>query len=100
MESSSSMSLFWLIPVVAILVIVGAIFVSKWIRRSANDDSLFDDDQDEAPANDGFNVKILLVVVPLAAVVIWAVLSLIDMNAANECEKAIASGSFVPPDGC
>ena len=76
MESSSSMSLFWLIPVVAILVIVGAIFVSKWIRKSANDDSLFDDDQDEAPENDGFNVKILLAVVPLAALVIWAVLSL------------------------
>jgi len=67
--------LFWLIPVVAILVIVGAIFVSKWIRSSANDDSLFDDDQDEAPADDGFNVKILLAI-PLAAVVIWALLSL------------------------
>ena len=92
--------LFWLIPVVAILVIVGAIFISKWIRRSANDESLFDDDQDKAPANDDFNVKILLVVVPLAAIVIWAVLSLIDMNAANECEKAIASGSFAAPPGC
>ena len=46
--------LFWLIPVVVILVIVGAILVSKWIRRSANDDSLFDDDQDEARADDGF----------------------------------------------
>ena len=69
--------LFWLIPVVVILVIVGAIFVSKWIRRSANDDSLFDDDQDEARADDGFNVKILLVIVPLAALVVWAVLSLI-----------------------
>ena len=68
--------LFWLIPVVAILAIVGAIFLTKWIRRSANDDSLFDDDQDEAPENDGFNVKILLAVVPLAAIVIWAVLSL------------------------
>ena len=100
MESSSSMSLFWLIPVVVILVIVGAIFVSKWIRRSANDDSLFDDDQDEAPADDGFNVKILLAVIPLAAIVIWAVLSLIDINAANECKEALASGSFVPPDGC
>ena len=92
--------LFWLIPVVAILVIVGAIFVSKWIRKSANDDSLFDDDQDEAPENDGFNVKILLAVVPLAALVIWAVLSVIDINAANECKEALASGSFVLPDGC
>jgi heme/copper-type cytochrome/quinol oxidase subunit 2 len=94
------MSLFWLIPVVAILVIVGAIFVSKWIRRSANDDSLFDDDQDEAPANYGLNVKILFVVIPLAALVIWAVLSLIDINAANECKEAVASGSFAPLDGC
>ena len=92
--------LFWLIPVVAILAIVGAIFLTKWIRRSANDDSLFDDDQDEAPENDGFNVKILLAVVPLAALVIWAVLSVIDINAANECKEALASGSFVPPDGC
>jgi hypothetical protein len=49
MESSSSISLFWLIPVVAILAIAGAIFVSKRIGRSANDESLFDDDQDKAP---------------------------------------------------
>lgn len=77
MESSSSMSLLWLIPVVAILVITGAILVSKQIRRLANDESLFDDDRDEAPANHGFNVKILLVIVPLAALVVWAVLSLI-----------------------
>ena len=70
--------LFWLIPVVVILAIVGAIFLTKWIRRSANDDSLFDDDQDEAPADDGFNVKILLAVIPLAAIVIWAVLSLTE----------------------
>ena len=49
MNASSSMSLFWLIPVVAILAIAGAIFVSKQIRRSANDESLFDDDQDKAP---------------------------------------------------
>jgi hypothetical protein len=55
MESSSSISLFWLIPVeailaiLAILAIAGAIFVSKRIRRSANDESLFDDDQDKAP---------------------------------------------------
>ena len=46
METSSLMSLFWSIPVVAILAIAGAIFVSKLIRRSANDESLFDDDHD------------------------------------------------------
>ena len=34
-------------------------------------------DQDEARADDGFNVKILLVIVPLARFVVWAVLSLI-----------------------
>ena len=74
--SSSSISVFWLIPVVAMIVVAAAIFVSKQIRRSANDESLFDDDPDEAPANDGFNLKILLAVIPVVALVVWAVLSL------------------------
>jgi len=99
-ESSSSVSLFWLIGVATLIVVVGAIFVSKSIRRSANDESLFDDDPDEAPANGGLNIKRLFVVIPLAAVVIWAVISLIDINAANECKKAIASGAFVLPADC
>lgn len=81
METSSLMSLFWSIPVVAILAIAGAIFVSKLIRRSANDESLFDDDHDQAPANDGFNVKVLLAVIPMAALVIWGVVWIIDINA-------------------
>lgn len=98
--SSSSISVFWLIPVVAMIVVAAAIFVSKQIRRSANDESLFDDDPDEAPANGGLNIKRLFVVIPLAAVVIWAVISLIDINAANECKKAIASGAFVLPADC
>ena len=70
------MSPFWLIAVVTLIVVIGAIFVSKSIRRAANDEALFDDDHDQTPAGDAFNSKRLLVLIPVVALVIWAVLSL------------------------